>query len=85
MIRKVVLVLALMAATCFAGLVLEGSSLVPTSNAMDVGQNDNRYRDRDRDRGNSMNRRRHRRHYRRWMRRHRRHDRRNRNRNDNRQ
>jgi Ni/Co efflux regulator RcnB len=66
MIRRVTLVVTLLAATCFAGLVLEGSSVVPTSSAMTVGQNDNRDMDR------RMNRRRHRRHERRWHRRHRR-------------
>jgi hypothetical protein len=68
MIRRVTLVVTLLAATCFAGLVLEGSSVVPTSSAMTVGQNDNR----DMDRRDRMDRRRHRRHYRRWHRRHRR-------------
>ena len=66
MIRRVTLVVALLAATCFAGLVLEGSSVVPSSSAMTVGQNDNRDMDR------RMGRRRHRRHERRWHRRHRR-------------
>jgi hypothetical protein len=68
MIRKVTLVIALIAATCFAALVLQGSSFVPSTSAMTAGQNDNRNMDR-RDR---MERRRHRRHYRRWHRRHRR-------------
>lgn len=66
MIKRVTLVVALLAATCFAGLVLEGSSVIPSSSAMTVGQNDNRDMDR------RMGRRRHRRHERRWHRRHRR-------------
>ena len=71
MVRKLSLVGALMAATLFAGLVLERSSVTQASSAMTVAQNDNR----DRDRDNRMDRRRHRRRYHRWHRRHRRHDR----------
>jgi hypothetical protein len=65
MIRKLFLVVTLIAATCAAGLLFGGSSLVPSSSAMTSAQNDNR----------DMNRRmgrRHRRHERRWHRRHRR-------------
>jgi Ni/Co efflux regulator RcnB len=68
MIRKLFLVVTLLAATCMAGL-FGGSSLVPSSSAMTSAQNDNR----DRGRDNRMDRRRHRRHERRWHRRHRRH------------
>ncbi|HEV8138648.1 MAG TPA: hypothetical protein VGP81_02665 [Pyrinomonadaceae bacterium] len=64
MTRKLFLGVVLMATACFASLILPGTSLVPTSSAMTVGQNDNRDMDRH------MNRRRHRRH-RRWHRRHR--------------
>ena len=67
MIRRMALVLVLLAATCFVGLGLEWSSVVPSSSAMTVGQNDNR----DMDRRDRMSRR-HRRHERRWHRRHRR-------------
>lgn len=77
MIRKLSLAVMLMVAACFAGLAVEGS-LVPTANAMTIGQNDNRDMDRHDTR---MNRRRHRRH-RRWARRHRHYERRNRNAND---
>ncbi len=73
MIRKLSLVVALIAATCFAGLLFGGSSAVPTSSAMTVGQNDNR----DMGRRNEMGRRRHRRHERRRHRRHNRRQRRN--------
>jgi len=67
MIRKLFLVVALIAATCFAGLVFSGSSAInDTASAMTLGQNNNR----------NMGRRRHRRHYRRWHRRGRRHRRR---------
>ena len=67
MIRKLVLIVAMIAATCFAGLVLTGSSAInDTASAMTLGQNNNR----------NMGRRRHRRHYRRWHRRGRRHRRR---------
>jgi hypothetical protein len=70
MIKKMSLVMALIAATCFAGLLFAESSVVPASSAMTVGQNNNR----DMGRQNGM-RRRHRRHNRRWHRRHRRHNR----------
>jgi hypothetical protein len=67
MIRKLSLVVALIAATCFAGLVFTGSSAInDTASAMTLGQNNNR----------DMGRRRHRRHNRRWHRRGRRHGRR---------
>lgn len=67
MIRKLSLVVALIAATCFAGLVFTGSSVInDTASAMTLGQNSNR----------EMGRRRHRRHNRRWHRRGRRHNRR---------
>ena len=69
MLRKVSLVVTLIAATFFAGLLFAGSSTVPVSNAMTLAQNNNR----DRDRGNNMGRRRHRRHNRRWHRHNRRH------------
>ena len=67
MIRKLSLVVALIAATCFAGLLFTGSSAInDTASAMTLGQNNNR----------DMGRRRHRRHNRRWHRRGRRHGRR---------
>jgi hypothetical protein len=74
MIRKLSLVVALIAATCFAGLVFSGSSAInDTASAMTLGQNNNR------NMGNRHNRRRH---NRRWHRRGRRHNRRgNRNKN----
>jgi hypothetical protein len=65
MTRKLFLGVVLIAAGCFVSLTLPGASLVPTSSAMTVGQNDNRDMDRH------MTRRRHRRHHRRWHRRHR--------------
>jgi hypothetical protein len=69
MIRKLSLVVALIAATCFAGLVFSGSSAInDTASAMTLGQNNNR------DMGDRHNRRRHR--NRRWHRRGRRHNRR---------
>ena len=59
MIRKLSLVVALIAATCFAGLVFTGSSAInDTASAMTLGQNNNR----------DMGRRRHRRHNRRHRR-----------------
>lgn len=65
MIRKLSLVVALIAATCFAGLVFSGSSAInDTASAMALGQNSNR------EMGDRHNRRRHR------NRRHRRHGRR---------
>ena len=69
MIRKLSLVVALIAATCFAGLVFSGSSAInDTASAMTLGQNSNR------NMGDRHNRRRHKR---RWHRRHgRRHNRR---------
>ena len=68
MIRKLSLVVALIAATCFAGLVFTGSSAInDTASAMTLGQNNNR------DMGRRHNRRRH---NRRWHRRGRRHNRR---------
>lgn len=68
MIRKLSLVVALLAATCFAGLVLSGSSVInDTASAMTVGQNSNRSMD---------NGDRHRRRHRRWRRHGRRHNRR---------
>ena len=71
MLRKLSLVVALIAATCFAGLVFSGSSAInETASAMTLGQNNNR----------DMGRRRHRRH----SRRHRRQGRRPRNGNANR-
>ena len=67
MIRKLSLVVALIAATCFAGLVFSGSSAInDTASAMTLGQNNNR----------NMGNRRHRRNNRRWHRRGRRHNRR---------
>lgn len=67
MIRKLSLVVALIAATCFAGLVFSGSSAInDTASAMTLGQNNNR------DMGNRHNRRRHGRRHRRYGRRHRR-------------
>ena len=70
MIRKLIFVVAMIAATCFAGLVFSGPSEVNASSATTVAQNNNR----------DMGRRRHnRRHNRRWRRHRRRHDRRNRN------
>jgi hypothetical protein len=73
MIRKLSLVVALIAATCFAGLVFSGSSAInDTASAMTLGQNNNR--DNNRDMGRRHNRGRH---NRRWHRRHgRRHNRR---------
>ena len=60
MIRKLSLVVALIAATCFAGLVFSGSSAINgTASAMTLGQNNRR-----------MGRRHNRRHNRRWYRRH---------------
>ena len=68
MIRKLSLVVALIAATCFAGLVFSGSSAInDTASAMTLAQNNNR------NMGDRHNRRRHRRHGRRHGRRHRRH------------
>jgi len=62
MIRKLSLVVALIAATCFAGLVFSGSSAInDTASAMTLAQNNNR------NMGDRNNRRRHRRH---WRRRH---------------
>jgi len=74
MIRKLSLVVALIAATCFAGLVFTGSSAInDTASAMTLAQNNNR------NMGIRHNRRRH---NRRWHRRGRRHNRRgNRNKN----
>jgi hypothetical protein len=67
MIRKLFLIVALIAATCFAGLVFTGSSAInDTASAMTLAQNNNR----------NMGRRRHRRHYRRLHRGGRRHNRR---------
>ncbi|HBB98356.1 MAG TPA: hypothetical protein DC054_23480 [Blastocatellia bacterium] len=76
MIRKLSLVVALIAATCFAGLVFSGSSAInDTASAMTLGQNNNR----EMNRGDRHNRRRN---NRRWHRRGRRHNRRgNRNKN----
>jgi hypothetical protein len=69
MVKKLSLVIALIAATCFASLILNGSSAVATANGpTTMSQNNNR----DMGRSNSMGRRRHRRHYRRHNRRHRR-------------
>ena len=68
MIRKLTLVVAMIAATCFAGLVFSGPSEVKATSPTTVAQNNNR------DMGR---RRRTRRHYRRGQRRHgRRHNRR---------
>ena len=67
MMRKLFLVATLIAATCCAGLLFGGSSLVPSASAMTSAQNDNRDMNRRMGRG-----RRHRRHERRWHRRHRR-------------
>jgi hypothetical protein len=73
MIRKLSLVVALIAATCFAGLVFTGSAVInDTASAMTLGQNNNRNMG-DRNMGDRNNRRRHRRHWRRHGRRHRRH------------
>ena len=67
MIRKLSLVVALIAATCFAGLLFSGSSAINgRTSATTLSQNDNR----DMGRRNNMGRRRNRRHYRRWQRRH---------------
>ena len=68
MIRKMSLGVALIAATCFTGLLFAGSSAVPTSSAMTMAQNNNRDMGR-----NNMGRRRHRRHERRRHRYNRRH------------
>ena len=74
MIRKLSLVVALIAATCFAGLVFTGSSVInDTASAMTLGQNNNR------NMGDRNNRRRHRRHWRRHGRRHNRRGNRNKN------
>jgi hypothetical protein len=73
MVKKLSLVIALIAATCFAGLILNGSSTVATANgSTTMSQNNNR----DMGRRNSMGRRRHRRHYRRHYRRYNRRQRR---------
>jgi heme O synthase-like polyprenyltransferase len=73
MIRKLFLVATLLAATCAAGLLFGGSSVVPSSSAMGQNSNGNMNRGMDRDMDRRMGRRRrHRRHERRWHRRHRR-------------
>jgi hypothetical protein len=72
MIKKLAFVVAMIAATCFAGLVFSGPSEVKATSSTTVAQNDNRNRDMDRG-----DRRRHRRHNRRWRRHNRRHRRHN--------
>ena len=69
MIRKLSLVVALIAATCFAGLLFTGSSAInDTASAMTLGQNNNRDMGRHRHRRHNRRHRRGRRHGRRGAR-----------------